>query len=61
MEVKVLLLHLKAEERYGTYSFTDRVIVHTQLHVTARHHLGLRGRIVDNNELERVWKETGVD
>ena len=36
-------------------------VVHIWLHFTARHHLGLRGRITGNNELVRVWKETGVD
>jgi len=61
MQVKVLLLRHKGEERYGAYSVIDRAVVHIWLYFTARHHLGLRGKITDINELERVWKETGVD
>jgi hypothetical protein len=36
-------------------------VVHTWLYFTERQHLGLKGRITDNNELVRAWKETGVD
>jgi hypothetical protein len=36
-------------------------VVRIWLYFTEGHHLGLRGRITDNNELVRVWKETGVD
>jgi len=55
MQIKVLLQYLKGDERYGAYSVTDRAVVCIWLYFTACHHLGLSGRIIYNNEPERVW------